>query len=240
MSVLSDDEMIDVDFIDSECDDEARAPRGLFTVDPPAVCYLGRFSIKRDRNEKVDRINTRIIAKKYIERWVDTNKKYIFTYEISDQGIPHCHFICFQKDKYKSSTMSDFWKQYVKMLRSEAATWHQEGKTDLDIKKYLLYSIKDNDIICTNLTDEELEEIKKENNKIKEDMGRSPLEKLLYRCAGGKYNHMRDLALDIINIYVDEYNKAPPMAQLKGWTIYIWIKIGMPWDELEFVIDKIF
>lgn len=219
------------DFIEEG--DQARDTRGLFTVDPSLSAYLGRFTLKKD-NKKL----AKLIASHYQNKWGATNTKYIYAYEFSDKGVPHVHFISYHKKDYSSSTMSDFWRGQD--IAKDSGSWHKKAKTNDDIKKYLLYTIKDNDIIYTNLSDEELQQIRCENDLIREDMSRSPLDKLLHRLKGSKFNSLKDLAHQIILIYVNEYDKAPPMAQLKGWTTYLWIKLGLGDNEISFMLDKMF
>jgi len=220
-----------IDFIEEG--GQAKGMKGLFTVDPSSTVYLGRFTL--NNNNKTLALK---IAKLYQGKWGANNTKFIFAFELSDKDVPHVHFISYHNKPYAYSSMSDFWKKVD--IKKEAGSWHKPAKTDEDIWKYLLYTIKDNDIIYTNLSDEELEYIKCKNDLIREDMSKSPLDKLLCRLKGRKFTQIRDLALAIIEIYVNEYNKPPPMAQLKGWTIYLWMKLGFDYYDINLVLDRMF
>lgn len=219
-----------IDFIEEG--GEARATRGLFTVDPPAICYLGRFSLKKDNKHYAKSIS--II---YEGKWGIKDKKYIFAYEISKDGVPHVHFICYHNKPYASSTMSDFWKKTD--IRENSGSWHKIAKTNEDIKKYLLYTIKDNDIIYTNLTTEEIQHLKDENDEIKEDMERSALDKVLFRLSKKiklyniKINHLSTIAQMIHNIYVNEYDKAPPIIHMRAWCLYCWDKLDLGEEKIH-------
>lgn len=205
------------DFIEEGA--KASATGGLFTVDPPRVCYLGRFSLKKD-SRKI----ARGMSIFYQGKWGADKTKYLFAYELSKDKVPHVHFICYHNKEYASSSMSDFWKGQE--IRKNSGSWHNKAKTNEDIQKYLLYTIKDNDIIWTNLTDEELAEIKAQNDLIKADMELSVTDKLKKRLSMWHYDEIGDLAMQIIYVYVKEWKKQPP-PNLKGLTIRMWIELGL-------------
>lgn len=237
----SDFDYENVNFIDEiESTPVARAPRGLLKVDPPSLGYIPytcRFTLN-DNGDKHNKQVAKTFINKYIKKWSKKDSMYMFTYERSKESVPHVHGYIIMDKEYPSSSMTDWMKKNGEnVLSGTPGYWHDKVK---DINKLMVYIAKDGEILVNSIPDDVMADIREKVDEVKKDMGRTPLEKLTERIKDRDYNHMKDMAYDIIKIYVEEYDKVPPMAQLKGWTVYLWMKLGHHHQDLDELLQKMF
>lgn len=242
MSVLTGDCETDDDLSVGSVEfiEEGEVPKGmkgLFKVETPSErLYMGRFSLE-SKNYNKARKEAYLICSNYQQKWC-LNGEFLFAFEKSKEGVYHVHFVVKMLNEYKYSTMSDFWKKQVGIKTGSSVTWHKQINEIND--KILTYTIKDNDILLMTFG-MDLEDLKQQVIDIKKDMSKNPLEKLLGRIEPvfNKKWDMSDIAFKICEIYVDEYNKAPPMNQLKGWCWYIMMKLGDR-SKVSFICKNMF
>lgn len=231
----------DINFIDEVVNPSSIGV--LLRVEPPSVLYAGRFSLKKD-----NKITATKIIEEYIKKWKITN--YIFCYEISQKKVPHVHFICRMKKEYASSTMTDFWARQEGLREDKeeghkSITWHKD-LTDVTIddrKKLLDYTVKDMSILKTDYDKPTVDILLDKAKEIKEDKKLSPLDKLIVRLKKKYENNQPSslgaLAMDIDEIYYG-WGKPPPIAQIKGWTLFIWRRLGFSQSDIRLYYEKLF
>lgn len=148
--------------------------------------------------------------------------KYIFSYEeVDDNHHIHGH-IEYAKEPTKQSI-----SQWMKTKGYSGKYYHK--KLDKDPKSNILYVVKDLDLIHHNLSKEHIDFYKNETKKITENKKLEQRHKLLLEYnkyletvqASKNFWTLPDLARWIMNHYINVYDKEPPLAHLKGYTIYI-------------------
>jgi len=174
---------------------------GSSKVDPPGVRYHVRITIKNDKNHSRSWATT--VAREYSGYWGLT--KYIWGYEISQDGQPHLHGAITMPHAYNTGTMSKFMAKYKHFCEGTPGYHHELEK---DASKNIVYCCKDDDIIHTNFSFSEIVQIKNKVLAIKEDMKLQNWEKIV--------NRLRDWA--------DNLTYEPEIWELK-------IKIGLIYKE---------
>jgi len=175
--------------------------------------------------------------------------KYIWSFEKLDEKDKmfnphlHCYLI---SPKISKSTKSDFIKSIKHLIRADAKGRTMTNAQDelKKIKNYKAYIIKDGDYI-TNYSDEEIEEIEKlkddiqDNQKLRVehkllkivqdrqdilDEAYSKLsdeEKELNTKSYEVFTDLNDLTDVLINIYVFDWDKSPPLNKIKEYAIFV-------------------
>jgi len=179
-----------------------------------------RFKLARDYNKKFN------------------VHKYIWSFEIKEKGDvennPHLHMFCILK-KPKKSTKCDFIKSLSNLIRKDSMgrLMYKPEREVKNTDSYLAYIIKDGNYI-TNFTEEEIEWIECRKEDIQEDMKKSVRHKLLDKIT--LLNARRDieniwdmntLADIIINIYIFDWDKEPPLHKVKSQALYVGRKLGI-------------
>lgn len=225
MSVCESELSYEVDFIDTETDCVGSDGSGSSKVDPPGVEYHVRITL----NKKTSKKKALEMLYQYNLYW--NVKKHLWAYEISEKGQPHLHGAIVMNNKYNSGTMSKFMAKHKPLLEGSPGYYHDIVK---DSSRNLAYCAKDEDIMLTNYTDEELTNIKNKILAIQEDMKTSATAKVLNHLKKFKefhsFGHIKRV---ICELYVNEWDKLPPV-NVKQMAIYCTIKLGLLQDcELE-------
>lgn len=191
--------------------------------------------------------------------------EYAVSYEDKD-GNQHIHAHLYYDNVPKKQTISDFFKRYENVK----GYYHKELKKEpID---NLLYVLKDLDIIRHNIDQERYQQLISTTKRINADKKKHARHKLLeiieeeYRQFNEKapssdnleqylqyyekapYVHLSDISRKIIKIYVEDYDKEPPLAHLRGYVLYIAQKMIKQWErpnchikmELDIYYDKLF
>lgn len=207
-----------------------------------------RFTVSADKSEK--------IAKEFVSKFKPSS--YIFSNEISEQDVEHTHAHLEYEQEPKKQTISDFFKKH----KLSGLFYHKE--LEKDPMKNKLYVCKDLDIIYTNLSDEELEELEQMTIQINEDKKKDIKVKLIdevkkllplfikkvkvYDSETDKQVeeeqldiHLRDIARIITDVYIDKYDKlAPPKSLMAQYCVYVARKLNICEIEVEQYYDNIF
>lgn len=166
-------------------------------------------------------------ASKLIPLFIEKFKPdvYIFAYEEVGEN-KHIHAHLEYKDKEPSkSTLSDWFKKENLSGKYYCKTLDKEPINNK------LYVVKDLDILNTNITEEELEELRQKTADIEEDKAKDIKVKLVERIkkkiqADEMTISSSGIAEAITDIYVDEWDKLPPPYGLQQqYTVYIMKKL---------------
>jgi len=179
--------------------------------------------------------------------------KYIWSYETKDKGDkennPHLHCYLILPTQARSTKSDYITKVLHPFIRrdSKGRLMHTTEKEVLKLKSYQAYIVKDGKFI-SNFSNEEIEEIQNYDNEIKQDMKKSACNKLLDRIKElqdkkikewekstdenksgnppdiGDLNTICDI---IINIYIFEWDKEPPLHKVKSQALYVGRKLGI-------------
>lgn len=153
---------------------------------------------------------------------------YVFGYEDKPNNKHihgHLEFKS-EEDIPKSSTRSDFFKKH------KLSGKYYFKELDKEIKNNLLYVVKELDLLQNNLSEDEVEELREMTDAINEDKKKDPKIKLLERIkikikAGDMIIGSAQIAREIHNIYVDEWDKlSPPNGLLQQYTLFIMQKLS--------------
>jgi len=229
-------------------------PDGVLKVGPPDIppgmeIYGYRFSLPYEAIEWENEKRFEIM-KLFNEKW--KVYKYIWAYESkmdgSNEWNPHLHMyvICPNINK---STKCDWNKKIKHLVRLDALGRVMiKPETELiNLERYQAYILKDGNY-KTNFSKSEIAYIEDLKDKIKEDIKKSVAEKLLDRvkeiqdkkikaweesieenksgnCPDiGDLNTICDI---IINIYIFEWNKPPPLSRIKEYGLFVGRKMGI-------------
>jgi len=238
-------EYIDCDFIDSPYNNTTSAvpSDGVHKVAPPGTVNIPenmeiegyRFSLPLEAIKWTNEQRFKL-ARDYNKKF--NVHKYIWSFEIKEKGDvennPHLHMFCILK-KPKKSTKCDFIKSLSNLIRKDSMgrLMYKPEREVKNTDSYLAYIIKDGNYI-TNFTEEEIEWIECRKEDIQEDMKKSVRHKLLDKIT--LLNARRDveniwdmntLADIIINIYIFDWDKEPPLHKVKSQALYVGRKLGI-------------
>lgn len=209
-----------------------------------------RITVKADQSEKV--------VKQFVERFKP--KLYIFSNEVSDQGVEHTHgHLEYEKKVPPKSTLSDWFKK----LNLAGKYYHKEIEKEAINNK--LYVVKDLDILYHNLTDEQLEELTNKTEEINLDKKTDIKIKLInevkqilpsfkkirvlqdpedkdFKIEEEYYDiFLRDISQIIKNVYIDKYDKLPPTKSLMfQYCVFVAQKLKICTTEISQIYDNIF
>lgn len=164
---------------------------------------------------------------------------YVFSYEEKGDNH-HVHAHLEYENVPKKQTLSDF------MSKNGFKEKYYHQKLDKEPLNNLLYVLKDLDIITHNLEEERYKALIETTKRINEDKKKNARHKL-YEIIRKKmqdyldkkpnyeenkeayeewadnppFTYLNDIADYIIDIYVIQYDKEPPLSHLKGYVLYI-------------------
>lgn len=193
------------------------------------------------------------IVNAYIEKFKPT--KYAFGFEKSANGVEHVHGYLEYQDIPSKQNISNFFKPLLekRVKGGEAKYYHKECReTD---ERNLQYCTKSGDVPITNLTKEQLDEVKNKNKEIEEDKKLDQRNKLynefvthikkidekitkLYqnyeendktiKIIQRQVHRLSYIANFINDLYVFKYFKEPPVLHMRGYVLYIATRIDLP------------
>jgi len=231
MSLHESDIDYECDFIDTETQSTGSDGSGSSKVDPPGVEYHVRITLKK--NTTLSGTGWKKLIKEYNEYWNVT--QYLWAFEYSDKGQPHLHGAIIMKQKYNSGTMSKFMAKYKSIMEGIPGYYHDIVK---DKTKNLAYCAKENEIVSTNYTADEIHDIQQKITDIQNDMKCSATTKVLNHLKKYKkdyYHSFGQIKRMICELYVKEYDKLPPV-NVKQMAIYCAIKLDLL-DKQELEIN---
>lgn len=170
---------------------------------------------------------------------------YIFAYEEKDKNHHiHGHLEYSKLPKSFKQALS----QWMKSRGYTGKYYHQQIVTTNEQNK--LYITKDLDIIKHNLTEEQMDQLKQATNEINEDKKLSQRHKLTQAFndylstqdparVSKMYTELKDIAHWIMRYYLNKYDKEPPLAHIKGYTIYIASKCDIR-EQFSYQINHLF
>ena len=212
-----------------------RLGSGLSKVEP--YRYHVRITINKSLPEKEWEHYGKIMACCYTKYW--NLNKFIWGYELSKDGQPHIHGAVEFPEDYNTSTMSKFMKKFKTQgylgTSAECASGYNHSK-ETDISKNEKYCAKDNVILLTNYTENELKELRRQILAIQEDMKAPVWLKLVNKLKpwADDLNYQPEiweLKLKIAKIYKDDWNKAVP-GNLKGTIVTVALELDI-FDERD-------
>lgn len=185
--------------------------------------------------------------------------EYAYSYEEKGDNLHmHGHLCYYDNEVPKKQTLSDFFKKHNLI----GLYYHKE--LTKEPQNNLLYVMKDLDIIKHNLALEYYEVLMKSTQRINEDKKKHARHKLLdiikqehlsfiekgplqgtepidlqnyddyYQAA--PYRHLSDITKRIVNIYVQDYDKEPPLSHIRGYVLYIAEILKPYWEHPGCVI----
>lgn len=162
------------------------------------------------------------IIRLFLIKFVDKLQKYIFSHEISEQGQSHVHaHLEYKPDKAPCrSTLCDFFK--AQNLQSKYYNKCIQKTEEANV----LYIIKELDIIDHNFPGPEFEQLMELTNTINKNKKLSPKEKLIQAFQDKIYLNLNDLASDINNLYIDQYDQIPPIHNTRKYALYVARKLN--------------
>lgn len=149
--------------------------------------------------------------KKYI-------KKYLVFHEISVKGQSHIHCRMELTESYETNFKKRL-SEFIKKMREDKLVKGTPGynqSNEIDKDKNEAYTAKDEDLLLTNYTDEELDNIKEYVRETKESMKKNTINKIIdyYKKLPEdekiKINDALKIMKFIDNIYINEWDKEPP------------------------------
>ena len=198
---------------------------------------------------------TRSDAPALIEKFLDAflPALYVFAYEEKDANHHiHAHLEYNEnKGVPAKQTISDFFKKN----NLQGKYYHKSVKKDDNSN--LLYVTKDLNILRHNVAELAMDEILNKTKAINKDKKLHARHKLLERVKASQqlyldelaqlgvtdeneftlltvppppFAKLADSAVFIMNIYVDEYDKEPPLAHMRGYVLYIATKLITMWE----------
>jgi len=198
---------------------------------------------------------TRSDAPALIEKYLDAFHPmlYVFAYEEKDDNHHiHAHLEYNEnKGVPAKQTISDFFKKN----NLQGKYYHKSVKKDDNSN--LLYVTKDLDIIRHNVAELKMDEILNKTKAINKDKKLHARHKMLERVRAAQQEYlnelaklgasedfefppedslimpfakMSDIAIFIMNIYINEYDKEPPLAHMRGYVLYIATKLRPMWE----------
>jgi len=198
---------------------------------------------------------TREEAQAFIPKFLDAflPMLYVFAYEEKDSNHHiHAHLEYNEnKGVPKKQTLSDFFKKN----NLQGKYYHKSVKKDDNSN--LLYVTKDLDILKHNVAELAMDEILNKTKAINKDKKLHARHKILEKVRAVQLKYldelkqlaitadnefppeniptppfckMSDIAVFIMNLYIDEYDKEPPLAHMRGYVLYIATKLITLWE----------
>lgn len=176
--------------------------------------------------------------------------EYAYSYEEKGDNLHmHGHLCYYDSEVPKKQTLSDFFKKHNLI----GLYYHKE--LTKEPQNNLLYVMKDLDIIKHNLALEYYDVLMKSTKRINEDKKKHARHKLLdiikqehlqfienspsndnveeylsyYEKA--PYQHISDITKRIVRVYVEDYDKEPPLAHIRGYVLYISEMMKQYWEH---------
>lgn len=222
----------DCDFIDSP----VAIPSGVYfdwSALNDETAYHLRVTCEREPGKK--------LMEEYIKKFKPDS--YIIGYEEVDENHHiHCH-ITYQTVPSKQSI-----SQWMKTRDYSGKYYHQQVKTTN--KQNILYVVKELDLVLTSWSANSINKLKQLTEEINENKKMNQRHKLLieYNKYLSTYTAeqfmttlftLPGLARWIMNYYVKVYDKEPPLAHIKGYTIYIASKCDI-YEKYQHALDHLF
>lgn len=205
----------------------------------PAIQYTVRITLNKD-----DISGGFELAKAYNKRWKISD--YIWSYELSDDEVPHLHGYVVMPTDYAKSSMSDWMKKQTLLKKGKNPYMHDPVD---DILKYQMYILKDGDYI-TNLADDYIQMLLKKVDDVQENMKLSGYKKLVALCKSKIDDaymkcptikiELADIAQMIVDIYENDWDKPVPFFKLKEYTLYVANKCNECTAERKLLIKMLF
>lgn len=188
-------------------------------------------------------------GKKLMDEYIKKFKPetYIIGYEEVDKNHHiHCHLV------YSTVPSKQSISQWMKVREYSGKYYHQQVKTTN--KQNIMYVVKDLDLISHNLPPEHIKKIIELTEEVNENKKMSQRHKLLIEYdkyidtftddefVKAKFT-IASIARWIMRYYISVYDKEPPLAHIKGYSLYIAnkCKIKQQYDiELSHLFDHLF
>lgn len=109
------------------------------------------------------------------------------------------------------------WRKKLNKDLRELFNLHKHNKSIFQVedrKKYLVYIIKDGDILHNDLEEEEYEELEEETNKINKDKNTKQYIKVYEHLKHKNIRTTREYINAIHDLYINEFNQAPPARHI--------------------------
>lgn len=212
-------------------------PNGPYKVGT-APNYAVRITLNKD-----DISGAFAVAKAYNKKWkVDS---YLWSYELSEDDVPHLHGFCVMPE-YAKSSMSDWMKKQDVIKKGKNAYMHEPVD---DVIKYQAYILKDGEYI-TNLADDVIQMLLKKVDDVQNNMKLPGFKKLVSICQAKINDHylknpnvridLSDIAQMIVDIYENDWDKPVPFYKLKEYTMYVANKCNECDAERKLLIKCLF
>jgi len=216
----------DCDFLDSDTPNE---------YEQPSSDYAFHLRITGERDK----------LKQLTEQYIAQYKPYAYAFayeEVDDNHHIHGHL------EYNKVPTKQSISQWMKVKGYSGKYYHQLVKTTVEAN--LIYICKDLDILYHNIVPSRMEHIMKKTKEINANKKLEQRHKLLmeYNKYIATYT-IKDfqttlftlpaLARWIMYHYINTYDKEPPLAHLKGYTIYIASKCDIK-DKYETKLNQLF
>jgi len=197
---------------------------------------------------------TRLDAPALIAKYLDAFLPMLYVFAYEEKGDNHHIHAHLEYNENKGvpakQTISDFFKKN----NLQGKYYHKSVKKDDNSN--LLYVTKDLDILKHNVAELEMDEILNKTKAINKDKKTHARHKMLERVRASQqlyldelaqlatvndnefpaalppppFAKLSDIAIFIMNIYIDEYDKEPPLAHMRGYVLYIAQKLYSLWE----------
>lgn len=176
----------------------------------------------------VDRATGKKLAKDFVSKF--TPVKYCFAYEEVGENT-HIHGHLEYKDIPSKQTISYYMKQWNP---DKKASFYYHKTLDKDEIHNMTYVTKDNDILRTNFTQEELEYFKEENARINDEKSKPMKEQLV--------EYFRDKLTDNMTLgqiykqcvlYHTQRGYLPLMHLMPSYVVYVCMQLNRCQKQIE-------
>jgi len=197
---------------------------------------------------------TRLDAPALIAKYLDAFLPMLYVFAYEEKGDNHHIHAHLEYNENKGvpakQTISDFFKKN----NLQGKYYHKSVKKDDNSN--LLYVTKDLDILKHNVAELEMDAILNKTKAINQDKKTHARHKMLERVRASQqlyldelaqlatvndnefpdalppppFARLSDIAVFIMNIYIDEYDKEPPLAHMRGYVLYIATKLYPLWE----------
>lgn len=183
-----------------------------------------------------------LLANKTLKKYI---KKYLIYHEISIKGQSHIHCRLELTEDYEISFKKRL-SEFIKKERDEKrvmGTPGYKGETEKNKEKNESYCAKDEDLIATNYSDEELDNIKEYVRETKESMKKNTINKIceIYKKMSDEDKSKITTATHIMrlidDVYIMEWDKEPPsVSRLRSITLAVMTKLNI--IDVQFLAQR--
>lgn len=169
----------------------------------------------------VDRATGKKLAKDFVSKFDVV--KYCFAYEEKGENV-HIHGHLEYKEVPSKQNISYYMKQWNP---DKKQSFYYHKALEKDEVHNMTYVTKDNDILRTNYTQEELEYFKEENMRINDEKSKPMKEQLVEYCKDKVLDSM--MLGEVYEMIVDYHvqrDYLPQMSLMPNYVIYVCKKLG--------------